>query len=66
MTESASDKASKELNVSDLINSQEMSGGQLYKVVYLKGKAVWLKLEANMAPYDNRRRYYRWKDIIVD
>ena len=53
-------------NKEDLISSSSVAGGQIYKVLYNKKKAVGLKMAENIVSYDNRRAYYRWNDIIFE
>ena len=49
------------------VSNKEMSGGQIYQVLYSnKGTAKRLKLAADIVPYDNRAAYYRWNNILVD
>ena len=52
--------------VSEMVSGQSLAGGQIYKVMYYKKKATGLKLVKNILPYETRKIYYRWNDIIVD
>lgn len=60
MDENAADYAE------ELISKSTVSGGQIYQVLYNKKKVLGLKLDENIVPYDNRRAYYRWNDIIFE
>ena len=47
-----------------LISSDTITGGQLCKVLYSDKKALALQPVKNVVPYDTRKTYYRWNNII--
>lgn len=65
-TESTGKKTGEDSKTSDneerLVNEESLTGGQLYKVIYKKGKPYKLQFVKTVLPYDNREEYYRWSE----